>query len=59
MTDFDGVSWYSCPKCGNMVKANDDGSMSWESDVFAKGSKNHKSDFELADFSRGGDLTEG
>ena len=23
MTKFDGVSWYTCPSCGNMVRMSD------------------------------------
>ena len=46
MSKFDGVAWYTCPECGNAIRKNSDGTWSL------------KSDFDLADFCRGGDLTE-
>ena len=58
MTKFDGCWWYTCPECGNRVRSHDDGSWSWESEIFTTGTKEHHSDFERADFCRGGDLTE-
>lgn len=58
MTEFDGCWWYTCPNCGNRVRSNDDGTQTWARDIFSAGSKSLNSDFELADFCRGGDLTE-
>lgn len=58
MTDFDGCSWYTCPECGNEIRSNDDGSWTWAYEIFTPGSRELHSDFELADFCRGGDLTE-
>lgn len=57
MTEFDGWAWYTCPECGNRVRIIDD-SIAWEREVFKKGSKKHNSDFALADFCHGGDLSE-
>lgn len=57
MTDFDGWSWYICPKCGDKVRIIE-GKETWQNEIFGKGKKEHHSDFELADFCRGGDLTE-
>ncbi len=34
MTDYDGVSWYTCPECGDEVRKNDDGTMTWENEIF-------------------------
>lgn len=58
MTEYDGWAWYTCPECGDAVRDNGDGSWTWQNEIFGGGSKHHKSDFELADFCRGGDLTE-
>ena len=57
MTEFDGWAWYSCPECGNRVRIID-GSTTWANDIFGRGKKKHTSDFGLADFCRGGDLSE-
>ena len=58
MTEFDGWAWYTCPVCANRVRIID-GIVTWESEIFGRGSaKAHHSDFELADFCRGGGLTE-
>ncbi|MEG2087253.1 MAG: hypothetical protein RR022_03570 [Angelakisella sp.] len=57
MTQFDGWAWYTCPKCADRVRIID-GTETWQDEIFGKGTKQHKSDFELADFCRGGDLTE-
>ena len=57
MTDFDGWAWYTCPECGDMVRIVD-GIVTWNNEIFGKSKKLHYSDFELADFCRGGDLTE-
>ncbi|MBQ8836880.1 MAG: hypothetical protein IJ002_05170 [Clostridia bacterium] len=57
MTGFDGWAWYTCPECENKVRIIE-GKESWYNDLFGKGKKKHNSDFELADFCRGGDLTE-
>lgn len=57
MTEFDGVDWYTCPECENSVKIIDD-KETWENEIFKSGTKEHHSDFELADFCSGGDLTE-
>jgi len=58
MTEFDGWAWYTCPKCGNSVRIID-GVVKWEDEIFTKPKKKGPTtDFELADFCRGGDLTE-
>ena len=57
MTEFDGVAWYRCPKCGDSVRITD-GRVEWHDDLFGRGKKRHGSDFNLADFCRGGDLSE-
>ena len=58
MTEFDGWAWYTCPVCGNRVRIID-GAVTWEDEIFGnKSPKTHHSDFELADFSHGGDLSD-
>lgn len=57
MTEFDGWAWYTCPFCGDKVRIID-GITTWADEIFGHGTKEHKSDFELADFCRGGDLSE-
>lgn len=57
MTEFDGWAWYTCPECGDEVRIID-GTVTWYNEIFGRGKKEHRSDFELADFCRGGDLTE-
>lgn len=57
MTQFDGWAWYTCLECGNSVRIID-GTETWKDEIFSEGIKQHKSGFELADFCRGGDLTE-
>ena len=57
MTNFDGWAWYTCPECEDKVRIID-GKETWYNEIFANDKKEHKSDFELADFCRGGDLTE-
>ena len=57
MTKFDGWAWYTCPECGDSVRIID-GIETWHDEIFGGGKKTHYSDFELADFCRGGDLTE-
>ena len=57
MTEFDGWAWYTCPECGNSVRVID-GKMTWHDEIFRPGKKELRSDFELADFCHGGDLTE-
>lgn len=57
MTEFDGWAWYTCPECGDMVRIID-GTTTWHDEIFKPGTKEHHSDFELADFCHGGDLTE-
>ena len=58
MTEYDGNAWYTCPNCGQGKRDNGNGTWTWKNEIFRKGSKSHSSDFELADFGRGGDLTE-
>jgi len=58
MTEYDGCSWYTCPECGQAIRDNGNGSWTWKDEVFGHGSKRHNSDFDLADFCRGGDLSE-
>lgn len=58
MTEFDGCWWYTCPECGNRVRSHEDGSWSSYHDIFKPGTKEHHSDYELADFCHGGDLSE-
>ena len=62
MTKFDGWACYTCPECEDWVRIID-GTETWRCEIFGdgiygKGKKQHYSDFELADFCRGGDLTE-
>lgn len=57
MTGFDGWAWYTCPTCGNRVRIIED-KVAWYADLFGGGKKKHRSDYELADFCRGGDLSE-
>ena len=57
MTGFDGWAWYTCPECEDKVRIIED-KETWYDEIFGKGKKQHHSDFELADFCRGGDLTE-
>ena len=57
MTEFDGVAWYTCPVCGNSVRITEE-KATWHDEIFGQGNKQHRSDFELADFCRGGELTE-
>lgn len=57
MTDFDGVSWYTCRDCGDSVRIIDGEKTSY-SEIFKNGKKEHSTDFSLADFCRGGDITE-
>ena len=57
MTEFDDWAWYTCPECGNRVKIID-GSVTWYDEIFGENEKEHYSDFDLADFCRGGYLTE-
>ena len=58
MTEFDGCWWYTCPNCSASVRSHDDGSWTWADEIFGRGKKQHYSDFSLADFCHGGDLTE-
>lgn len=51
------ITWYTCPECGNSVRIID-GITTWYDEIFRPGKKEHYSDFDLADFCRGGDLTE-
>lgn len=44
-------------ECGNRVKIID-GSVTWYDEIFGENEKEHYSDFDLADFCRGGYLTE-
>lgn len=57
MSEFDGWAWYTCSECGDSVRIID-GTETWHDEIFRSGKKEHHSDFELADFCRGGDLTE-
>ena len=57
MTVFDGWAWYTCPECGDKVRIIE-GKSTWYNEIFGNGKKHHHSDFELADFCRGGDLSE-
>lgn len=40
MTDFDGVDWYTCPECGNMIKDYGDGEWIWVNDLFNPSNSN-------------------
>lgn len=57
MTGFDGWAWYTCPHCSNKVRIID-GVTTWQNEIFRPGKKEFYSDFDLADFCHGGDLTE-
>ena len=41
MAEFDGCSWYTCPDCGNRVRNNDDGSWTWENEIFGSASSSN------------------
>lgn len=58
MTGFDGDMWYTCKECGNRVRKNDDGTWTWYEEIFHTGSKEFKSDYQLADFCHGWGLSE-
>ena len=34
MTEFDGWAWYTCPNCGNTVRILEDGTTTWERELF-------------------------
>ena len=57
MTGFDGWAWYSCPYCEDRVRIIE-GKETWYDEIFGRGKKQHYSDYDLADFCRGGDLSE-
>lgn len=57
MTEFDGWAWHTCPECGDKVRIID-GHTTWYDEIFHTGKKQHRSDYDLADFCRGGDLSE-
>ena len=58
MTEFDGCAWYTCPECGDSVRITDGNEM-WHDQIFNNnGKKEFYSDYELADFCRGGELSE-
>ena len=57
MTRFDGWAWYTCPFCEDKVRIIE-GKETWYDEIFGRGKKQHHSDYELADFCRGGDLSE-
>ena len=57
MTEFDGWAWYACSNCGDSVRIIDD-KETWRNEIFKEGRKKNYSDFGLADFCHGGDLTE-
>lgn len=38
MTDFDGVSWYTCPDCRDSVRIID-GIETWHNEIFGTGKK--------------------
>lgn len=57
MSEFDGWSWYTCPKCGDRVRIIDE-TVTWYNEIFGGENKSHYSDFGLADFCHGGDLRE-
>lgn len=57
MTGFDGWAWYTCPACEDKVRIIE-GKETWYDEIFGGGKKQHHSDYELADFCRGGDLSE-
>lgn len=37
MTEFDGWAWYTCPNCGNTVRIFEDGTTTWERELFGPG----------------------
>ena len=57
MTKFDNWAWYSCPNCGNSVRVTTEAE-TWYDEIFRDGNKSNRSDFQLADFSHGGELSE-
>lgn len=42
MTEFDGDAWYSCPSCGDSIRKNDDGSFTWQNEIFNEKSTNNQ-----------------
>lgn len=42
MTEFDGVSWYTCPFCGNMVRKDEGGKLTWEREIFGSHTTSRK-----------------
>lgn len=57
MTQFDNWAWYTCPMCQDRVRIIE-GKETWYDEIFGTGKKQHYSDYGLADFCRGGDLSE-
>lgn len=57
MSGFDGVAMYTCPDCQNKVRITEN-KETWYDEIFDRGKKQHQSDYALADFCHGGDLSE-
>ncbi len=57
MTEFDGFMWYTCPECGYITDTCEE-ETPYADEVIKPKKRRHYSDFELADFCRGGELTE-
>lgn len=38
MTEFDGWAWYACPECGNSARVTDDGTVTWQNEIFGASS---------------------
>ncbi len=36
MTEFDGWAWYTCPECGDSVRVTDDGTVTWQNEIFGE-----------------------
>lgn len=57
MTEFDNWAWYTCPDCEDKVRIIED-QWKWYDEIFKSGTREHYSDYDLADFCRGGELSE-
>lgn len=42
MTEYDDDAWYTCPSCGNAIRRNEDGSFTWQSEIFNNKSNTNK-----------------
>ena len=54
MKEFDGVSWYTCPKCGNSVRIVGQ-DVKWKDELYKQGTKEVKSNRQRYNICRGED----